>query len=95
MYTLNETLDRLILAQDQFLSELNSRLKFDTNTYVSSLSYSWEEIMNFPPSQKNILFGDYIQCFKKINDLEEQKIWWKKYRTPKSPEYAPKKIHVG
>ena len=72
MYTLNETLDRLIVAQDQLISEINSRLKFDTLSYVSNLSYSWEEILNYPPSEKNILFGDYIQCFKIIKESKDQ-----------------------
>jgi len=46
MYTLNETLDRLIVAQDQLISEINSRLNFNTLSYVSNLSYSWETVFN-------------------------------------------------
>jgi len=35
MYTLNETLDRLIVAQDQLISEINSRLNFDILSYIN------------------------------------------------------------
>ena len=80
MYSLNETLERLMVAQDNLMADLKSQLNFDTLTYVSNLTYGWEEIMNWPPSEKYILFGEYIQCFKIIKDLEEQKLWWKKYQ---------------
>ena len=80
MYSLNETLERLMVAQDKLMADLKSQLNFDTLAYVSNLTYGWEEIMNWPPSEKNILFGEYIQCFKIIKDLEEQKLWWKKYQ---------------
>jgi hypothetical protein len=79
-YTLDETLTRLPIAQDKLMQDLKSQLNFDVLTRVEDLPYTWQEIMNWPPSDKYSLFGDFMSSFNIITDESEQKIWWKKFQ---------------
>ena len=74
------SLEELIAAQELLMADIQNDLSLDIQDHVSSNSASWDEIMNWPPSNKLDLFGTYINSFKKITDPIEQKNWWKKYQ---------------
>ena len=75
-----ESLDELLVQQDKLINDLNIDLNFDVLTHVSNLAQSWQEIMNFPPSNKYDLFYIFYEKFKIITDSNKQKEWWMKYQ---------------
>ncbi|MBC8549384.1 MAG: hypothetical protein H8D23_07005 [Candidatus Brocadiales bacterium] len=77
---LETSLSELFAAQELLMTEIQKDLSLDILNYVRSISVSWEEIMNWPPSNKFALFGEFIDSFKRISDSSTQKGWWGKYQ---------------
>lgn len=76
MFELKNSLKNLISATDILVRQIENELKFNVLDYCRSLPYNWDEIMNWPPSEKLGLYSDFILEFQKIQDETRHKWWW-------------------